>query len=125
MATTFADLTEHTGTLIALIGALFTVCGILVAVVWRVVFNVGVTLKKDIFDMMIHQDDRIDRIEERQIDLRQRLPLEFVRFDGIGFKTLAEGIGRVENKFDRFVDDCREGKCGVKVIAIKKLEDKL
>lgn len=117
MAATFSDLSEHTGTLIALLGILLAICGALVASIYKI----GLTLKTDILEMITKLDNRvgdvweeIGKLRERQETLREALPKEYLRIDGPGYRALLEGIGRIEVHFEQFAKDCRDGKCGGK-----------
>lgn len=118
----WADLSEHTGTLVAIIGSLAFICGTLALVVWRIMVSVALTLKTDILAMIKTLDGRIEtvreeigKIRERQDKLREEWPEKYLRIDGIGYKVLSDGIGRIETHFEKFAEDCREGKCGGKV----------
>jgi hypothetical protein len=121
MITSFSDLAEHTGTLVVLIGFVITICGILLAAMYKMVFRIGETLKDDIFKMLTVLDGRItdvwseiSKLRERQVNLRSELPKEYMRLDGPGYRAIIEGLGRIETHFEEFAKDCRDGKCGGK-----------
>jgi hypothetical protein len=118
---TFNDLSEHTGTLIVIIGFVVTLCITLLGVIYKIVFRIGEALKVDILNMIKDLDNKlgdvwkeIGKIRERQIDLRQELPKAYLRIEGPGYKALFDGIIRIEAHFEAFADECRSGKCGGK-----------
>jgi len=56
--------------------------------------------------------DKINVIEERQVELRTDLPRElryFVKHEDL--HELKECQHRIEEKLDRFMEDCRKGNC--------------
>jgi hypothetical protein len=119
---TFSDLAEHTGTLVSLIGALATLCCLLALIVWRIMLRVAFTLKTDILAMIDKLDSRIGKvwaemgkIKDKQEKLREELPERYMRFDGPGYESLNNGINRIEAHFEKFAQDCRDGKCGGRV----------
>jgi hypothetical protein len=121
MPSTFSDLAEHTGTLVALISTLLIICSSLIVVVYRIVFKIGESLKTDILAMIKTLDNKIDevwseisKIRDRQVTLREVLPKEYMRLEGPGYKLIIEGITRIETHFEQFSQDCRDGKCGRK-----------
>lgn len=57
---------------------------------------------------------RITKIADRQEQLREELPDKYLKVGGPGYKALADGIHRIENNFDRFAKDCKDGNCGAK-----------
>jgi hypothetical protein len=121
MTGAFSDLSEHTGTLVVLVGAALTVCGVLIGVVYKVILKVGETLKTDILKMIASLDGKIDavwgeigKVRDRQVSLRESLPKEYMRLEGPGYKALIDGLNRIETHFEQFADDCRSGQCGGK-----------
>jgi hypothetical protein len=121
MSSTFSDLAEHTGTLVALISTLLIICSSLIVVVYRIVFKIGESLKTDILTMIHKLDTKIgevwseiSKIRERQDTLREVLPKEYMRLEGPGYRLIIEGITRIETHFEQFAQDCRDGKCGGK-----------
>lgn len=115
---TFADLAEHTGTLVSLIGFLVILCSAFIGVIWRIMTKIAFTLKEDLFKMITQLEgrvgevwDAIDEIRSKQEVLRETLPKEYIRMDGPGYKAIIEGINRIERQFEKFTEDCREGKC--------------
>jgi|WetSurMetagenome_2_1015567.scaffolds.fasta_scaffold38931_5 hypothetical protein len=114
----FHDLAEHTGTLVVLIGFVITLCLALVGTIYKIMMKIALTLKEDILNMIAKVESRIGdvwdeiaEIRKRQDMLRETLPKEYLRLDGPGYKTLNDGIDRIEGHFEAFTKDCRDGKC--------------
>ncbi len=114
MATTFADLGEHVGTVVAILGIFAFICATLVGVIYKIALG----LKVDIFRMIEKLDERIENIwgeigflRQNQSILREALPKEYMRLDGPGYKAMIESLTRIENHFEEFVNFCRSGKC--------------
>lgn len=119
----FTDLTEHTGTLVALLSALAGVCALLIGVIYKVMMRIALTLKEDILDMIAKLDDRvgdvweeIGKIRDRQERLREELPEKYLRLEGPGYRVLIDGIHEIKEHFNAFTKDCRNGKCGAQKI---------
>ena len=55
--------------------------------------------------------DAIKEIRDRQANLREDLPKEYLRIDGEGYTAIRESLKRIENHFEQFAKDCRDGKC--------------
>jgi len=53
---------------------------------------------------------KIDTMENRQVDLRQNLPNEYVRKEYMG--NIDTQLTNIGIKLDAFMDDCRKGLCG-------------
>lgn len=51
-------------------------------------------------------------MRDKQSALREELPKEYLRIEGEGYKALMESLNRIETHFEKFTQDCREGKCG-------------
>lgn len=110
----FGDLAEHTGTLIALIAILGMVCAALIGAVYKV----ALTLKADILEMVKELKGsitevwgEIKKIKDSQLYLREKLPAEYLRIEGPGYKILVSSLERIEDHLEKFMEDCRQGKC--------------
>ena len=96
MASEFADLAQHTGTLVALISSFAIICGILIGTIYKL----GLILKADILAMITSLNSKLDGIEQgvwteinrikrddlgmmlkRQLELREQIPKEYLRVD--------------------------------------------
>ena len=116
--TAFSDLSEHTGTLIVIIGFVVSLCIALVGTIYKIMMRIALTLKSDILEMIAKVDGRIGdvweeigEIRKRQDSLREQLPKEYLRIDGPGYKAMIDGINRIETHFEQFATDCKDGKC--------------
>jgi hypothetical protein len=88
-----------------------------------VLAKVLMVFKGDILSRIQEVDDKIERkldatwkeisfLKDNQAMLRAELPKEYLRIDGPGYHALLKGITRIEEHFEVFAKDCRDGKCG-------------
>lgn len=110
MASTFSDLGEHIGTVVAFAGFLLLMCISLVGVIYKI----ALTLKADILKMIDKLDDKLEsvwgeisKIKDKQDLLREQLPKEYIRLEGPGYKFLVDGIKRIEGHLEAFIEECR------------------
>lgn len=129
---TFSDLGAHTGTLVALIAFFVSLCLALIGVIYKIMTSIALALKTDVLKLIDKVDDRVttafavmeshrqeqesknEAIRARQDELRTILPEKFDRYlqiNGPGYKTLVDGINRIEGHLEGFIDDCRAGRC--------------
>ncbi len=94
MPTSLSDLAEHTGTLIAIIGILGA----------AVAYGIKRTL-----DELKEMWKTIGEIMDRQMALRERLPVEYLRKDDL--IDLKQMLSDISVRLNIFMDDCRKGEC--------------
>ena len=127
MASEFADLAQHTGTLVALISSFAIICGILIGTIYKL----GLTLKADILAMITSLNSKLDGIEQgvwteinrikrddlgmmlkRQLELREQIPKEYLRVDGLGLKSILDALERIEKHSEKVALELAESKRG-------------
>lgn len=100
----FADLAEHTGILVILIGIFATIAG-------YILYYVASTFKEDLFKMIGNVEEEIKLMREKQESLRSTLPKEYLRVDGPGYRLLLDEIAEIKRHLQNFTEDFREGRC--------------
>lgn len=109
----FTDLGEHTGTLIAMIGALLFIAGAMVGAVWKIMTTIALNLKTDLLQMFDSVWVEINKIKENQMKLRSEIPEKYMQksdYAEVQHERLAT-LGRIEGKLDTFIGDCKSGNC--------------
>ncbi len=130
----FTDLSEHTGTLIAIISTLLVIAGVLIGAIWMVVSKLAMNLKTDILKMLSDYGHRLEshidqsnlyalksdiepkftEIFSRQDYLRTSILPTFQRKEDMntwgkimeqGFKDLGERVAAISQRLDKSLDN--------------------
>jgi len=126
----WADLAEHTGTLVALLGGMAVIIGALFIAFYKLFTRIAFTLKDDIFRMLEVMDKRLENqetvlgscvtweqlkpelqsITDRQLDLRQNiLPRDYMRKSDMepwsllikqGFDDIGKRVDAISHRLD-------------------------
>ena len=94
MPMSLSDLAEHTGTLITIIAILGA----------AVAYGIKRTL-----DELKEMWKTIGEIMDRQMALRERLPVEYLRKDDLA--DLKQMLTDISGRLNLFMDECRRGEC--------------